>query len=106
MQAKAKEIAKEAFEKAKKEAKDPENQKKAAMLAAEQIGTMAVNALVPGSAHVIGNAKKAKYFKEQIWPIIKAEVQKLEDEATAERQKHYQAIKTPPQTPKGKKGGK
>ncbi|CAI5997441.1 unnamed protein product [Closterium sp. NIES-64] len=106
MQAKAKKIAKEAFDKAKKEAKDPENQKKAAMAAAEQIGMMALNALVPGSAHVIDAAEKAKFFKEQIWPIIKAELQKLEDEAAAERQKHYQAIKTPPQTPKGKKGGK
>ncbi|CAI7788032.1 unnamed protein product [Closterium sp. NIES-53] len=106
MRAKAVSIAKEAFEKAKKEAKDPENQKKVAIAAAKKIGKTALNALLPGSGHVIDAVQAAKFFKENFWPIIKAELQKLADEAAAESQKNYQAIKTPPQTPKGKKGGK
>ncbi|CAI5462029.1 unnamed protein product [Closterium sp. Yama58-4] len=102
MRAKAVAIAKEAFA----QAKDPENQRKVAVAAAKKLGKTGLNALLPGSAHVVDAVEAAKFIDEHIVPLVKAELKKRADDAAAERQKHYVEYKTPPQSPKAKKGGK
>ncbi|CAI5524651.1 unnamed protein product [Closterium sp. Naga37s-1] len=81
MRAKAVAIAKEAFE----QAKDPENQKKVAVAAAKKLGKAGLNALLPGSAHVVDAVEAAKFIDENIVPLVKAELKKRADVAAAER---------------------